>query len=1286
MLNRTRVKLFVAIAISILSLGSLVIGHNAYAEDGAAGSAAYFGNNSNTSGKGRYGSKYGATWVYYKYVGTGSGDLDVRHTYWSGSASWVRIPAKCRQFGGFYVLVNFEHDDNGNYTGGTYGTQKLGKLQGYGGNYVYREKGDTNTPWFISVDRYTDDFGNGAVSERWGESLATVRDHFESLAADARNGQTWSYDSTLDWFCYGTSGGGSGSQVYSTSSVTFASTTQTSPLDGTTTMVVPSSSANASSTAVFTHRIVSSKDPSSGVNLVNVSWSVGGVYASRNNPPSGVLNLGSTGWTARTDGKWEKVVSTSISVPVGSSGLYCQTITHSPKSYVITGTNVTYSGTGSSTACINLRPVTIPTPTCATLGGVSTKSVNYGDTNGVSRVMNASNISGDTGWLSTVWAKPGDTISFAHCFSWGVQAVTKSDSYGGSRSSPSSATALSDRVGESWFQISSNRGSQYLFGLRRDQGSIGSRVTLQRFSSVARNLDGGRQVQYIPREYYDGRNWRIYWVPVYSYGEIDAESNGNYELVLMSPSKNSVDANRYNCLVFDFSGFIANGFQIPGFESWRGSCTASNATGRTNEVGTTISQQITYPYQQAWVYEGHSHNGGTCNCGTRSTSVNSSVYTNYTNLGYGNNNGSIATDRYGSSYYSSIPNCGSTSCSETQYDLNCPGMAGQNGCYCSDAGDDYDYDCSWDETIYGMVNGVYTAVDSVHHSKTCHYHRGSTISGCNGWYSYGIIGTRHPVRFRDYGNRVSVANVYIPYNFRTSDTSSINAGSTIYAGETVSSAFTASVLPVVNSSIKSTTSAYATVYPGDIRVEQFIIGPNSSIPAQTSGVLPIGSSMCSYFGGTQCGTIPVSNTGNNWKNAEGRYNGWTWSMSATYNVPNNADIGSKYCVAIGMTIANSHPNGDSGTVSGWHNFDGRWRVSLSCRTIAKKPNFQAWNANLYTFAGINTAIASKYEGAALGTNSSPDRIFGSWEEYLAISKGDITGFASGAALGYEGSTMRITGGHSPTGNFCDLSHMSISNENCNHVGLSKINLNNAILSRMVTRYSPASTSMPVNSGVNINVAAASPLSNTTTGTRTGEYVMTSGDGVINGTIVRGANSPLLVIRVPGTLTINSNICYGSGTCQGYDNALVLGGRNSQRFSNLSELPQVIIIANNINISENVTQLDAWLVALGSSGVINTCYQLNIGASSSDTCSKTLIVNGPTIANDLVLNRTAGAYTRSTWVQNNGPGASNNLTDDGSMTPAEIFNLRPDAYLWGYQQSQNFSQATITYSRELSPRY
>ncbi len=1256
---KNKLKVFILVLFAVFTL-NFISTQNTYAADGAAGSAYYKGTGTNKSGHGRYGPNWGATWVYYKYIGENTGDLDIRHIYpsgytqsgWSESASWVRIPAKCREFGGFYVLVNFEHNDAGKYTGGTYGTQKLGKLKQYGGNYEYQTKGDPNTPAFIGSDRYTDDFGNGAESVEWGESLAAVEEKFNSLSDEAKRGMTWSRGSELDWFCYGdNSSGGSGSNIHSTSAVTFNGATQVSDLDSKTTMVVPSSLANSSSTAVFTHRIVSDKDPTSGLSLVNVGWSIGGAYASSNNTPSGVLNLGSGGWTVRADGKWEKVVSTSTNVPVGTSGLVCQTITYNPKSYTIAGSNVSGSGTGSSTACINIRPVDIPTPTCATLGGVSTKTINYGDTNGASRVMNANNLTGDTGWRESVWARPGDTISFAHCFSWGVQAVRKSDDYGGGRTTPSEASAISDRVEESAFAISSDRGYQYLFGARRDQGSLGQYITLQRFNPTAYRSNG-------------------------SY--INAESNSNYELVLMSPSKEYVDISRYNCLIYDFTQFINYGFQIPGMTT--GGCAASNATGRTNEVGTTISQRITYPYQQAWVYESHWEDGS-CTCSVWGQSNSRKIYNSNTN-GYPGGNGSASSD---GNYYPQYYGCNDHSCNGSTDRIGCGGAVGN--CTCTDPGHEaYDYqetrlgEClAWDPAS-GMC------IARREYEVTIHVDAKNNSYSCSGYENKGY-NVRYPIRFRNYGNRSSVASVNIPYNFRTADTSSINSGSVIYAGETVSSAFTASVLPVVNSSIKSTGSAYATVYPGDIRIEQFIIGPNAAIPAQTSGVLPVNGSMCNYFGGTQCGTISINNTGGNWKNAQGRYNGWTWSMSATYNVPNNADIGSKYCVAIGMTVASSHDNPDAQTVSGWQVGsigNTNWRVSLSCRTIAKKPNFQAWNANLYTQEGADTTISSKYENAALGTNSSPNRIFGSWEEYLLISKNSVTGLASGAALGYEGSTMRITGGHAPTSNFCDLSHMSISNENCNYVGFSRISIGTGNISRIATRYDPAS--MEVNSGEDINVASARQLSNTTTGGRTGEYIMTSGNGVINSTIIRGANSPVLVIRVPGTLTINSNICYGSGSCNGYSNYLALGDRNSQRFSSISEIPQVIIIASQINISENVTQLDAWLIALGTPGTVNTCYQFNKGSSSSDTCSKTLIVNGPTITNHLLLNRTAGAYTRSTFGQNDRPGAENNLTDDGSMTPAEIFNYRPDTLLWGYQQSQNFSQATVTYSRELSPRY
>ena len=46
----------------------------------------------------------------------------------------------------------------------------------------------------------------------------------------------------------------------------------------------------------------------------------------------------------------------------------------------------------------------------------------------------------------------------------------------------------------------------------------------------------------------------------------------------------------------------------------------------------------------------------------------------------------------------------------------------------------------------------------------------------------------------------------------------------------------------------------------------------------------------------------------------------------------------------------------------------------------------------------------------------------------------------------------------------------------------------------------------------------------------------------------------------------------------------------------------------------------------------------------------------------------------------------NLTDDGSIQPAEIFNLRPDTLFWAYSQAQRYSQANVTYTRELAPRY
>lgn len=1182
-----------------------------------------------------YGRGYGATWVYYA-----SNSDSV--TFPAETAGKGATATGCGQYGGFYALVNLGYNHaTDSFTSYPVGSNQLHNLQPMGGGYVYRTGANLS-----------DNIGGGvATTVSSGEPLDAIQAKFLSMPDEAKQGQTWSSASNLGWFCYGDGEISSGGKVWSTSAVA-ASTggEMVSGLDGEVLMTVAKRLVNTEDvTATFTHRIVSASEPSAGMN-VNINWSVSGASSSSNNPPNGTQNLSTGAWSLRPDGKWETVVSTSVSVKVPSGGgKICQRIDYNPKNItIVSGGSGGGSGSGHSRACISAEGAE-SVPSCAVLGGTSNASINSGNTNGVSKVQN---LNAGNGWKSEVWARPGDTIQFAHCFSWGVQAVRKSDSYGAARVEPRTATALSDRVEPSWYQITSQRGDNYLFGLRHDQGSIGQQVTIKRFNPVA---------------YWQGGD------------KIAAESNGGYELILMSPSTKTVDATRYNCLIFDFAQFRQNGFQIPGLHPGFGSCEAINTTGQPNEVGRdkAISQTITYAYQEAWVHERH-WKTGSCTCmPVSSPARDDETYYNAQNLGYAGGNGSISYDQ---TYRDSWNNCIVTSCGTS-------GTSGNNDGYCPS----YDGSrCSCSTTPHVDYQPAEYDDKGNKTKDSVPYQPARYSIGCSGYASRGLS-TRHPVHFADYGPRSSTAVVKTPYNFNTADTSSINAGSVIYAGEKVSSAFTASVLPRRNTSITSTNSPYATLYPGDIKIEQFIIPANASIPANSeNGVYTIKSSMCDFFGGKECGEIPINNRGDNWRNGQGRYNGWTWSASYEYNVPNNVNIGAKYCVAIGMTIADSHSQPNAASVSGWENLNSKWRVSLSCRTIAKKPNFQAWNANLYTEGRIETSQSNKYEQARIGTNNDANRVFGSWEEYIAIAKKTISGFGSGASLGYNASNLSLVGGHSPTSNLCDLSNLTISNTDCSKIGRARISLSEAVLNRIFARYFPYNLETNNPSSV-INVNRASKLSVTAdSNVTTAEYIATSGNASIDNTIVRPKNSPVLVIRVPGTLTINANICYGGGACaNNTNNSLILANRNSETFSSLSELPQIIILANNINISANVTQIDAWLVTVGTvanEGIVDTCAGFIIGSSSSNDCNKTLLINGPTIANTILLNRTAGAWTRTNFNQNDGPGASNDLSDDGSVTPAEIFNYRPDTLLWSYGQSQDFSQATVTYERELPPRY
>lgn len=160
-----------------------------------------------------------------------------------------------------------------------------------------------------------------------------------------------------------------------------------------------------------------------------------------------------------------------------------------------------------------------------------------------------------------------------------------------------------------------------------------------------------------------------------------------------------------------------------------------------------------------------------------------------------------------------------------------------------------------------------------------------------------------------------------------------------------------------------------------------------------------------------------------------------------------------------------------------------------------------------------------------------------------------------------------------------------------------------------------------------------------------------------------------IIIATGSVEITGDIRYNSST----------------PIKELSQIPQVIIIAHDINIADEaikkVTNVDAWLITptqeskstahFTTPGVINTCSSVATAADLTTTkCNDQLVVNGPVITDRLLLRRTAGG---------------NRAESANDPDPAEMFNNRGDAYLWA-QGFLSSSGLKTTSTIELPPRY
>lgn len=338
------------------------------------------------------------------------------------------------------------------------------------------------------------------------------------------------------------------------------------------------------------------------------------------------------------------------------------------------------------------------------------------------------------------------------------------------------------------------------------------------------------------------------------------------------------------------------------------------------------------------------------------------------------------------------------------------------------------------------------------------------------------------------------------------------------------------------------------------------------------------------------------------------------------------DAGTKLCYKLSVL---PHSNSDSGWVDSAEN---------SCVVVGKRPKTRILGSDLLVRGGTDTSISSKTVGGS-------SRTFGSWVEYAIFATGSITKTASGSAFADtgmptdnsvsaacrystlsfvnvpttpEGSTV-CTGTGGTIGGYSNISAVP-------NIG-SSFTADNANLSGTV---------MPQNLGSGVYPAAS----------------LTMGNPAIP-SVLPGARS--VIIKAAGTVKIVGDLLYSNGP-----------------YTRISDVPQLVIIAGNIDIADNVKRIDAWLVA--KDGYINTCSSYN-GATlavnaglSVNMCQNKLVVNGPVMANNLYLRRTAG---------------SESGTKSGD--PAEEFNLRAYVYLWAYSRASGIGHIQTVYTTELPPR-
>ncbi len=289
----------------------------------------------------------------------------------------------------------------------------------------------------------------------------------------------------------------------------------------------------------------------------------------------------------------------------------------------------------------------------------------------------------------------------------------------------------------------------------------------------------------------------------------------------------------------------------------------------------------------------------------------------------------------------------------------------------------------------------------------------------------------------------------------------------------------------------------------------------------------------------------------------------------------------------------------------------------SCALVAKRPKVQVWGGDLRV--GGNSDVITR-------VTTINNKLYGSWGEYGIISNGRVDS-ASGAGLSADEN------GRPPTSP-ADYNRLTFANtfggSNFGSYGVTP---------------NPKSLVSYFSGGKKLN------QSQFNMGTISGNQVYKrDGNLKLTGGRLRPGASAVLIVN--GRVTVSKNVVY-----------------QDRDYSNINDLPQLVVIASDIVFESGVSRFDGWLISRGG---VSTC---GVASPSSWTsgltaknCNRQLRSNGPVQTSHLYLRRTFGA-------DNTNPGR-----------PAEVINYRLDAALWGYARSRQSGAIKTMHLKELPPRF